>query len=651
MERHGRRAFTAFIGLAFLLVCSSLASAQQRIFRHPQPGEVYKEYVRMMDLGTKEWRVNWPLATDPRAIADFPNAVMDLNVDDLQNVTRAELIIDLWGGHAGTIDKQIRFNGKNWLNVPDLTTVPGSAECYVSMRNVTIDIPVGDLVQGTNYFEGNCGGQTCNNFQWGLWGWYGVMLRVYYSPSKPHASGTISSYSSGGALPENPTVAASVSGSISRVDFLAYYDGYDEDGDGFYQDYHQSYHRPLNGNDLPLQNHVGSATGSPWQSTWNTDWVPDQAPGSVKLLARICDANGYWYVTPEVNNLTLQRTGKSIRMYHANDVPTEFQTRASNLMTCHITIPDGDNLGNATAVQWHMRTWNGKDGGELDPNDYYFTKINGWTTPTYGNTYFYAYDVLDIPVAEIRNGSNTIEFFSTSMGHGIELLWPGPSFLVKYVGVSVAVTLPLKVFLEGPFASGSMSAILAGSGVLPLAHPYAGSPWNHGGTESVTSIPADVVDWVLVELRTGPAADTKCASRAAFVKTDGSVVDVDGTSPVRFNGITSGSYYVVVRHRNHIPVMSAAAVALSPSSAIYDFTTDPSRYYGGDARQLASGAYGMYAGDADGSGDVSALDRTAAWNSRNQTGYVNADVDLSGDVSALDRTITWNNRNVSTKVP
>jgi hypothetical protein len=107
-------------------------------------------------------------------------------------------------------------------------------------------------------------------------------------------------------------------------------------------------------------------------------------------------------------------------------------------MTC--TIPITDDLAEATAVQWHMRTWNGKDGGELDPNDYYYTKVNDWTAPTYGMTYFYSYDILNLPVSAIKNGSNTVQFFSTSMGHGIELLWPGPSLIVRY-GVPLSVQL------------------------------------------------------------------------------------------------------------------------------------------------------------------------------------------------------------------
>ena len=70
------------------------------------------------------------------------------------------------------------------------------------------------------------------------------------------------------------------------------------------------------------------------------------------------------------------------------------------------------------------------------------------------------------------------------------------------------------------------------------------------------------------------------ATRAAFIKSDGTIVDVDGTSPVEFSGAASGDYYVVVRHRNHLAVMSAGVVALSAASTAYDFTTGTDKYYG-----------------------------------------------------------------------
>jgi hypothetical protein len=224
-------------------------------------------------------------------------------------------------------------------------------------------------------------------------------------------------------------------------------------------------------------------------------------------------------------------------------------------------------------------------------------------------------------------------------GNGIELVGKDQMVFVK-------------ALLEGPYAAGTMSTAIQMSGHVPLMHPYGGAPWSHAGSESVVSIPSDVVDWILVELRTEIDNTSRAGTRAAFIMSDGSVVDLDGTNPVAFPSVPDGEYYVVLHHRNHLAIMSSTALTLDGDVAVYDFTTAVAKAYGPDAmKMLESGIYGMYAGDADGSSDVAALDRTATWNDRNQTGYLNSEVDLSGDVGALDRTITWNNRNRSTKVP
>ncbi|HTY58594.1 MAG TPA: expansin EXLX1 family cellulose-binding protein [Bacteroidota bacterium] len=136
-------------------------------------------------------------------------------------------------------------------------------------------------------------------------------------------------------------------------------------------------------------------------------------------------------------------------------------------------------------------------------------------------------------------------------------------------------TVVTKVYLQGPYESAgdTMRATLGAS--IPRNHPYGGSPWSYTGKDSVTTIPPHVVDWVLVQLRTGTAPSTTVASRAVFLRTNGMVVDLDGVSPVRFTGVPAGNYYIVVRHRNHLAVMSKVPVPLSSAGAMYDFLAGP----------------------------------------------------------------------------
>jgi hypothetical protein len=209
----------------------------------------------------------------------------------------------------------------------------------------------------------------------------------------------------------------------------------------------------------------------------------------------------------------------------------------------------------------------------------------------------------------------------------------------------------VKVFLQGPYSGGSMSPALNTAGVIPLVEPYTTSPWNYTGYESVASIPAGVVDWVLVELRTGTASSTKVATRAALLKSNGSIVDLDGTSPVVFAGVPTGSYYIVVRHRNHLAAMSASAVALSSSSAPYDFRSGLSQYYGGDAKDLGGGEFGLYAGDGNADGGVYGEDYTLYRTSQGEEGYEAADYSMDGGVYGEDYTLRRVNQGKETAVP
>jgi hypothetical protein len=91
-----------------------------------------------------------------------------------------------------------------------------------------------------------------------------------------------------------------------------------------------------------------------------------------------------------------------------------------------------------------------------------------------------------------------------------------------------------------------------------------------GESEVVASIPTNIVDWVLIELRTGTAASTTVARRAAFLRNDGIVVDLDGLSKVAFPEINGGDYYIVIKHRNHLAIMSRLPVRLTGNSILYD---------------------------------------------------------------------------------
>jgi hypothetical protein len=218
-------------------------------------------------------------------------------------------------------------------------------------------------------------------------------------------------------------------------------------------------------------------------------------------------------------------------------------------------------------------------------------------------------------------------------------------------------TFPVKakVFLQGPFSAGSMSTALLTGGHIPLSQPYSAAPFSYLGTETVVTVPANVVDWVLVELRSGTAGSTQVAMRACFLKNDGTILETDGTTGVLETVAVATGYdvtsYVVIRHRNHVAIMSAAGVAM-PNASAYDFTIAQTQAYGTNPMAVLTGGFGLYCGDTDASGVINLVDRNNTWNNRNATGvYSGSDTDLSGVINLVDRNNTWNNRNITSQVP
>jgi hypothetical protein len=201
-----------------------------------------------------------------------------------------------------------------------------------------------------------------------------------------------------------------------------------------------------------------------------------------------------------------------------------------------------------------------------------------------------------------------------------------------------------------------MTTTLNTNNLIPLSSNDAYSTAFYNYTAStVGSIPnSNIVDWVLVELRTGTAAGTKVATRAGFLKNDGTIVDIDGLSPLKFTGLGDGNYYVVVRHRNHLAIMSASTISLNSSSAtLYDFSTLQSQAYtsGTDPMvALTGGGFGMIAADANNSAIITAADVTPIIVNLNASVYIGADVNMSAIITAADITKIISNLNRATNV-
>ncbi len=156
-------------------------------------------------------------------------------------------------------------------------------------------------------------------------------------------------------------------------------------------------------------------------------------------------------------------------------------------------------------------------------------------------------------------------------------------FLIDYVRVykKEFVQLQTKIYLEGPYDKNTNEMKTDLNTQIPLTSPYTEDP------RTVSAIPDNVVDWVLVELRETPTGPP-VISHSAFIYKDGRIVNDDASSGIIKLNAPENDYYVVIKHRNHLAVMSKNPVTLSKaSSTLYDFTIGENQFYGSNgAKQL-----------------------------------------------------------------
>lgn len=173
--------------------------------------------------------------------------------------------------------------------------------------------------------------------------------------------------------------------------------------------------------------------------------------------------------------------------------------------------------------------------------------------------------------------------------------------------------LELKIYLEGAYDEGGQMNNF-GNAFIPTNQPYGVAPYLYNGNESLTEIPIDMVDWVLVEIRTGTPNEAGSKgtetvdTKAAILTKDGHIIGTDG-SPLRFDNLPDASeFYVCIRHRNHLDVLTANAIATT-GTVIYDFTTDVNQAFGSQQLKLSiDGQAMLFAGDYTQDGIIQVTD-------------------------------------------
>ena len=221
------------------------------------------------------------------------------------------------------------------------------------------------------------------------------------------------------------------------------------------------------------------------------------------------------------------------------------------------------------------------------------------------------------------------------------------------------VQLNLKAALQGsmPTAGIKMRNDLqkyGGTGLLPTAAPYASSS-AYPSINNVGGTVGEVVDWILVEVRSGSSPQTVLQAKSLLLKPDGSIVDRNGQAPT-FNP-QPGSVRLVIKHRNHLAVLSNSILNFNSGATIaYDFTTALSQASSslGDPSQMVqkNGVWCMWAGDIDSNqdliidasdfNDVYEVNKVAPFDV-----YSVADLNMDGVVDASDYNLEYFNNVVA----
>ncbi len=360
--------------------------------------------------------------------------------------------------------------------------------------------------------------------------------------------------------------------------------------------------------------------------------------GSIDITSATVTRNTSGYYSFNVNNGGNIAAVSSIFEYMdiigVNLLPGSIVNNGSSFDNC--TFREGQAGGGSS-----LMTLNG---------EHYFTANNVvFPTNTWGSDY-------NVWKSDNLGGVN---FVNASGGFDGETFEYDPNNRVGWTDGNLDMNI--MVMLEGPYDSGTglMKTDLLSSGYIPLNQPFnpvlpyydnAAPKWLYSGTESVGSIPANTVDWVLVQLRdAATAADASSGtildSKAGFLLNNGQIVDLDGVSPLQFTGATfSTNLYVVIYQRNHLGIISNYPLIESGGSFNYDFSTSVDQAYGGanGHKQIDSGTWGMISADGNANGLIQNTDETAVWKTDlGSSGYTGGDFNLNGLTQNTDETNYW----------
>lgn len=202
------------------------------------------------------------------------------------------------------------------------------------------------------------------------------------------------------------------------------------------------------------------------------------------------------------------------------------------------------------------------------------------------------------------NGATTLSFVGTNAAE-----WDSVQDILDNCDTGINA----KVYLQGAAINPNtgeenlMRDDLRVISLIPTTSPYTDALTCNANVFVKTGTDA-IVDWIWLELRDSSDNTTIVASRSALLQRDGDIVHIDGVSPVYFNATAAGDYYVTVKHRNHLGIMTASTVTLSNTATAVNYTDANNEItFGTDAQTtfgMPTGIVAMWAGNVNGDNKV-----------------------------------------------
>lgn len=209
------------------------------------------------------------------------------------------------------------------------------------------------------------------------------------------------------------------------------------------------------------------------------------------------------------------------------------------------------------------------------------------------------------------------------------VIWNDGSVIIGS-GASYASAMAL---LEGPFNGSTMNCMLQDK--IPISSPLGSYP------DTLRTIPADMVDWVLLELSASQGGSA-LYSQSAILHSNGSV-----TSPYKpyilIPGAPQGTYYLKLKHRNHLSLNSIVPLQFvsSGSVPIHDLRSSFIIDTNSGVKNISGNLWAMISGDANNDAQINPADRDIWLSEAGTSDYLAADFDLDGVVMPNDIVENW----------